>query len=100
MHRRNFLITASAAASTFLREPNGAEKAAIQAGVARVDLTPPMSMNATLGGYGARMSKPAVGVHDRVWLKCIVLSEGNKRLAIVTADALGFPPPVRATLME
>jgi hypothetical protein len=100
MHRRNFLITASAAASTFSLNANAATKANLQAGVARVDLTPPMSMNATLGGYGARMSKPAVGVHDRVWLKCIVFSDGSKRLAIVTADALGFPPPVRAALME
>ena len=30
-------------------------------------------MKAALGGYGARMSKPAVGVHDAVWAKALVL---------------------------
>jgi len=100
MHRRGFMITASTAASAYLLKANGAATANVIACVARVDLTPPMSMKATLGGYGARMSKPAEGVHDRVWLKCLVLSDGSKRLAIVTADALGFPPPVRAALLE
>ncbi|HMP15534.1 MAG TPA: neutral/alkaline non-lysosomal ceramidase N-terminal domain-containing protein [Gemmatales bacterium] len=70
------------------------------ASVARVDLTPPMSMKATLGGYGARMSKPAEGVHDRVWLKCIVLKDDNRRLALITADTLCFPPPVRQAVLK
>ncbi len=39
--------------------------AEIQAGVARVDLTPPREMKAALGGYGERMSRPAEDVHDR-----------------------------------
>src|SRR3954454_15534654 len=97
MHRRDFLLT-SAAASWCLAA--GAELAGLHAGVACVDLTPPMSMKAALGGYGERMSKPAVGVHDRVWVKCVTLSDGVKRLALVTADALGFPPPVRVAVME
>lgn len=71
----------------------------LTAAVARVDLTPPLSMKATLGGYGARMSKPAEGVHDRVWLKCVMLNEGSRRLAIVTADSLCFPYPIRQAVM-
>ena len=35
--------------------------AELSAGTARVDLTPPMSMHAPLGGYGARMNRPAEG---------------------------------------
>lgn len=69
-------------------------------GRARIDLTPPLAMKATLGGYGARMSKPAEGVHDRVFAKCVVLYDGVKRIAIVTADVLGFPPPVRVALLQ
>lgn len=76
-----------------------AEDKALTAAVARVDLTPPMSMKATLGGYGARMSKPAEGVHDRVWLKCVMLNDGARRLALVTADSLCFPYPVRQAVM-
>lgn len=64
----------------------------LQAGVARVDLTPPASMKAALGGYGERMSRPAEGVHDRVWAKALVIRSGETRLALVTADVLAFPP--------
>lgn len=76
-----------------------AQEKSLSAGVARVDLTPPLAMKATLGGYGARMSKPAEGVHDRVWLKCVVLNDGTRRLAIITADSLCFPPPVRQAVI-
>ncbi len=76
-----------------------AEDKALTAAVARVDLTPPMSMKASLGGYGARMSKPAEGIHDRVWLKCVMLNDGTRRLALVTADSLCFPYPIRQAVM-
>ena len=66
--------------------------APVQSGVARLDITPPLEMKASLGGYGERMNKPATGVHDRVWAKALVLSEGERRFALVTADILGFPP--------
>src|SRR5438477_9805843 len=66
-----------------------ADSAVIEAGVARVNLTPPLEMKAILGGYGERMSKPAVGVHDSVWAKAVVIRQGDRRFALVTADALG-----------
>jgi hypothetical protein len=66
--------------------------AALEAGVARVDLTPPLELKATLGGYGERMSKPATGVHDRVWAKALVLRQQDRRFALATADVLAFPP--------
>lgn len=72
----------------------------LKAGVARVDLTPPMELKAPLGGYGARMSKPAVGVHDRIFAKCIVISDGTKRFALVTADVLAFPPGFKSAMIE
>ena len=74
--------------------------APLMAGVARVDLTPPMELKAPLGGYGARMSKPAVGVHDRIFAKCIVISDGEKRFALVTADILAFPPGFKSAVAE
>lgn len=64
----------------------------LEAGAARVDLTPPAALGASLGGYGDRMSRPAAGVHDRVWAKALVLRQGARRFALVTADVLGFPP--------
>ena len=83
-----------------LLTPCWAQDKGLEVGVARVDLTPPVEMKASLGGYGERMSEPATGVHDRVFAKALVLREGDKRYALVTADVLGFPPPFRPALIE
>jgi len=78
-------------------EGRGAE---LTAGVARVDLTPPATMKAALGGYGDRMSRPAEGVHDRVFAKALVVAGASKRFALVTADVLAFPPPIKPAVVE
>jgi neutral ceramidase len=75
------------------------QSAPLEAGVARVDLTPPEELNAALGGYGERMSKPAEGVLDRVFAKALVVSDGSRRFALVTADVLGFPPAFKPALV-
>lgn len=74
-------------------------RAELSAGVARVDLTPPPGMKAPLGGYGARMNRPAEGVHDRLFAKSLVLSDGQRRFAIVTCDLLGLAPPVKPEIV-
>ena len=77
-----------------------AESSTLQGGAAKVDLTPPLEMKAALGGYGARLSKPAVGVHDKVWAKALVLAQGDRKFALVTADVLAFPPQFKAAVIE
>jgi len=77
-----------------------AESGPIQAGVARVNLTPPMEMKAALGGYGARESRPATGVHDSVWAKALLLTRGDRKFVLVTADVLGFPPQFKGAVVE
>src|SRR3954464_12396221 len=77
-----------------------ANAAELRAGVARVDLTPPLSMKAPLGGYGARMNRPAEGVHDRIFAKALVVSDGSRKFALVTADMLGFAPPFKPSIIE
>src|SRR3990172_4505307 len=72
----------------------------LSAGVARIDITPPLEMGASLGGYGERMSKPAVGVHDRVMAKALVLQGEGDRFALVTLDVLALPPAFRTALLE
>lgn len=72
----------------------------LAANVASIDLTPPLEMKFALGGYGERISKPAEGVHDRIWAKALVLKEGTKKYAIVTLDLLGLPPNVKPKLLE
>jgi len=73
---------------------------AIEANVAVSKLTPPLEMGYTLGGYGARMSKAAEGIHDDIWAKALVLSDGGKKYAIVTLDILGLPPNVKPRIIE
>ena len=75
-----------------------ASAAQLAAGPARIDVTPPSEFNAALGGYGERMSRPAEGVHDRVFAKALVLTDGSRRNVIVTADVLGFPPAFKPAL--
>ncbi len=72
----------------------------VLAGVARVDLTPPLEMKAALGGYGARMSKPATGVHDAIWAKALVLRQDDRKFVLVTADVLAFPPGFKTAVLE
>jgi len=72
----------------------------IEANVAVTKLTPPLEMGYTLGGYGARMSKPAEGIHDDIWAKALVLTDGGKKYAIVTLDILGLPPNVKPQVIE
>jgi hypothetical protein len=77
-----------------------AEHDSIMAGTARVDITPPLEMKASLGGYGDRMNRPATGVHDRVWAKALVLQQGQKRVVIVTADILALAPGLKSAILE
>lgn len=78
----------------------GATASTLRAGVARINLTPPPEMKAALGGYGARMSKPAVGEHDAVWAKALVLAQDKRKFVLVTADVLAFPPGFKAAVLE
>ena len=85
---------------TFLNANVTADTPKLRAGVARVDLTPPWEMKAALGGYGARMSKPAIGVHDAIWAKALVLAQDERKFVLVTADVLAFPPGFKAAVIE
>jgi len=72
----------------------------LEANVAVIKLTPALEMGYTLGGYGARMSKAAEGIHDDIWAKALVLHKDGKKYAIVTLDILGLPPNVKPQVIE
>lgn len=72
----------------------------LKAGVARIDLTPPLSLATPLGGYGERMNRPATGIHDRIFAKAVAISSESKTFVIVTADLLAFPPPFKGELVQ
>ncbi|NOY60559.1 MAG: hypothetical protein GXO75_16740, partial [Calditrichaeota bacterium] len=72
----------------------------LRAGAAEIDVTPPLKMKFALGGYGARMSKPAQSIHDRIWAKAVVVADGTKKFAIITSDVLGVPPNVKPQVVQ
>jgi len=71
----------------------------LTAHAARIDITPPVGMKYTLGGYGERMNKPAESIHDRIFAKAIVFKNGNKKYAIITLDILALPSNVKSDLV-
>ncbi len=72
----------------------------ISANTAVVNITPPLEMKFTLGGYGERMSKPAEGIHDQILAKALMLKKGEEKYAIITMDILGLPSNFKTNLLK
>ncbi len=65
----------------------------LYAGVAETNITPPPGVR--LGGYAGR-SSGATGTLDELCSRALVLDDGNMRIALLTADVLGFLPEMAA----
>jgi hypothetical protein len=61
----------------------------LQAGAAKIDITPPTGF--PMWGYGARHDKGSVGVLDPLYARAVVLAAGKQRIALVSLD-LGRAP--------
>ena len=59
-----------------------------KAGVARVEVTPPVG--SPMGGYSAREG-PSTGVHDPLYATVLVLKSAEVTVAIVSCDLRSFP---------
>lgn len=71
---------------------------AFEAGVGKADITPPLGT--PLNGYGDRMGRGAVSVHDPVSARCLYLSDGQTSVFLVTADLCVINPELRARVLE
>jgi len=60
---------------------------ALQAGTAKVDITPKKPVN--MAGYGARKGL-STGVHDPLSARIVVFENNDKRLVLVSSDLIGF----------
>jgi len=58
--------------------------AQLQAGVAQTNVTPPVG--GLMYGYNTRGKNVSKGVHDSLYVRALVLHDGNTKLAIVTLD--------------
>src|SRR5258706_3147509 len=81
-----YLLTASVAV---LLTASLAHADPLQAGAAKIDITPPTGF--PMWGYAARKDAPSVGVRDPLHARAVVLSVGNSKLAFVSLD-LGRAP--------
>ncbi len=72
--------------------------AALEAGAAKVEITPPLGT--PLNGYGDRMGRGAEAVHDPVWARCLYLNDGQTALFLVNADLCIINPELRDHVLE
>ena len=64
------------------------------AGFSRIEITPDQ-MGHRLIGYSTRTG-PAVGVHDRLWARVLVLRQGHSAWALCALDVCLIPPAITA----
>ncbi|MDO9341431.1 MAG: neutral/alkaline non-lysosomal ceramidase N-terminal domain-containing protein [Bacteroidales bacterium] len=77
----------------------------IQAGFAKISITPSLNnsedlyregkfIQVPLAGFGARKGKSATGIHDSVFVKAVALKVDRQTLVFVSADLLIMPPNI------
>ncbi|NIA16148.1 MAG: hypothetical protein GWP08_18965, partial [Nitrospiraceae bacterium] len=71
---------------------------ALEAGAAKVEITPPLGT--PLNGYGDRMGRGAASVHDPVWARCLYLNDGTTSVFLVNTDLCMVPPELRERVLE
>ena len=64
--------------------------ATFQAGAAVSNITPPLG-ELIVGGW---QPIPATNIHDQLYARCLVLDDGNSKVAIVLCDNVGIPHEV------
>ena len=67
-------------------------------GYSKVNLTPAEPL--TVAGYSKRMGKHYTSVHDSIYVRTLVIDNGTRRVAVVSADLLIIPPTVTALLEQ
>src|SRR5262245_24553761 len=76
-----------------------AETGALQVGAAKVDITPPADAALPMSGYAGRQ-EGFKGIHDHIYARAIVLSDGDRQAALVSWELIGVPTAVWTELSE
>ena len=93
----------------------GAWALEFKAGAAKVDITPPVirpsgderfirpsadgRLGTPLNGYGKRLGRDAIAIHDRVWARCLYLDDGETAALLVAADLCWIPRELRERVL-
>ena len=67
----------------------------MRAGTSRIDITPPKGVS--MGGYLAR-TKGAEGIHDPLFVRALVLEDGERRVALLSVDLAAVDRPVSSDI--
>lgn len=79
-------------------QPDNIRSGAFSVGYAKENLTP--GYKTATAGYGKRLGRQYTSVHDSIYVRTLVVHNGRKRVAIVTADLLIIPPEVTERLQK
>lgn len=71
---------------------------ALEAGAAKVDITPPLGT--PLNGYGDRMGRPSTAVHDPLWARTVFLDDGSTKFFLISLDLVAVNPELRERVLE
>lgn len=67
----------------------GARCGELRAGAARIEITPGTGEALPLAGYGSRVD-PHKGVHDPLFVRALVVDDGERQAAVVSCDVLSI----------
>jgi hypothetical protein len=71
---------------------------ALEAGSARVEITPPLGT--PLNGYGDRLGRESLSVHDPLFVRCLYLNDGQTSVFVLTSDLCIMNRELRARVLE
>jgi neutral ceramidase len=70
-----------------------AEGGTLEAGAAKIDITPSADAALPMSGYADR-KQGFRGIHDHIYARAIVLGDGSRLAAVVAWELIGVPNPV------
>jgi neutral ceramidase len=69
----------------------------LMAGAGKMNITPPFGCE--MSGFVARQGN-SVGIHDELWARALVIDDGRRKIALVTADLIGIDRSLLAKVRE
>ena len=87
------------AAVVIVPAPSPEQAATLLAGAAKVDITPPADAAVPMSGYASR-TDGFKGIHDRIYARAIVVSDGTRHAALVSWELIGVPNALWEQLSE
>jgi neutral ceramidase len=74
---------------------------ALEIGTGVADITPDTSAyKVPMAGYGSRLGRPSTGVHDPLCAKVLYLTDGEQRMALITADLRSSTPEFKGQIVS